>query len=208
MKTENKNAQAYLLHHGIKCRAKYFPTGSVRGWRFSDARTRWTDALRERLAALGFTNYNGEPLSKHSGNGGTFCIFCRGHEELRTSAPVLVGESAALVNEYVADTSGPPARDDDLERAAPFVAIARKNWEAKASDYLRTRGDCGSCVVGAGIAVPYLAPGCRIPRDRMLIEAPGGQGSLTWEDSVNEIVHFLRTQAGLPGAFYQCGRMD
>ncbi len=208
MKPENKNAQAFLLHHGIKARAKYYPAGSVRGWRFADSETKWTPALREKFTALGFTSYNGEPLHEYSGNGGVLCIFCRGHEELRTTAPVLTGPPAALVNKFVADTGPKPATDDDLARAEPFIEAARKTWAQRAGEYLRTRGDEGSCVLGAGISVPYLAPGCRNPRDRMLIDAPGGQGSLTWEDSVSEIVKFLQTQGGLPGAFYSCGRMD
>ncbi len=107
MRQENKNAQAFLLHHGIRCRAKYFPAGSIRGWRFSDMATGWTDAIRERLTALGFTDYNGEPLSKYSGNGGMLCIFCRGHEELRTQEPVLVGPAAPCINDPLPNTEPP-----------------------------------------------------------------------------------------------------
>ena len=207
MKQENKNAQAFLAHHGIRCRAKYFPAGSVRGWRFYDGETRWTTALRERLTALGFTNYNGEPLNQYSGNGGRFEVFCRGNESLRTQPAALAGNPWPTVNEVVVNNEPPPAKDYDLALASDAIAFVRKSWAERAADYLRTKGDQGSCVLGAGISVPYLAPGCRTPRERMLIDAPGGQGSLVWEDSVQEFVAYLRGH-GLPGAFYQCGRMD
>jgi 2-phospho-L-lactate transferase/gluconeogenesis factor (CofD/UPF0052 family) len=80
MRIENKNMQAFLNENGVTARVKYLDKGSLKGtWRLYEPKTDWYNntGLINRLTALGFTNYDGEPLTKFSGNGGTFQIFAR-----------------------------------------------------------------------------------------------------------------------------------
>lgn len=81
------------------------------------------------------------------------------------------------------------------------LSAAEKLWKDRADDYLHRKGDQGTCVLGAGIEVLDVL-GKRVA----FINAPGGQGSLTWETSEEEVVAFLR-EKGLD-AKYCTGRMD
>lgn len=78
MRIENKKMVEFLKANGIKARAKYIATGSLKGtWSLYEPNTDWYDntELQEKLTALGFTNFRGAPLDKFSGNGGRFQIF-------------------------------------------------------------------------------------------------------------------------------------
>lgn len=63
--------------------------------------------------------------------------------------------------------------------------------------------DPGTCVIGAGIQISNVAG-----KQAAFIRVPAsaGQGSLTWERSVADVVAYLRGR-GLD-ARYECGRMD
>ena len=83
MRPENKRMQALLRQHGIKARAKYLWHGSLRGcWRLYAKGVAWTDALRRKLSALDFLDFDHSPLSEFSGNGGDFSVCVRGHKEM------------------------------------------------------------------------------------------------------------------------------
>jgi hypothetical protein len=83
MRPENKRMQEFLKQNGVQAIPKYLATGSLKGcWRLWGKRQPWTDGLRQRLTALGFVDFNGDPLGQYSGNGGLFCVFVRGHNEL------------------------------------------------------------------------------------------------------------------------------
>jgi hypothetical protein len=80
MRIENKKMQEFLKSNGVKARVMYIATGSLKGsWRLYEPKTDWYNntELQDKLTALGFTNYDGGPLTKFSGNGGTFQIFAR-----------------------------------------------------------------------------------------------------------------------------------
>lgn len=67
--------QEFLASKGIQAIPKYLSAGSLKGcWRLSNPATRWSDELANQLNALGFLNFDG--------NGGVFCVFVRGHNEL------------------------------------------------------------------------------------------------------------------------------
>jgi len=83
MRPENKQMQEYLKANGITATPKFLHAGSLRGcWRLYDGSQSWNDALREKLTALGFADFDGKPLGKYAGNGGVFSVFVRGHNEL------------------------------------------------------------------------------------------------------------------------------
>lgn len=85
MRPENYRMMAWLKERGIVARVKWIATGSMkRTWRLYESSTPWTLDLADRLNALGFVDYNNEPLGQFSGNGGMFSVFVRGHEELLT----------------------------------------------------------------------------------------------------------------------------
>jgi hypothetical protein len=80
---ENRRMQEFLASKGIQAIPKYLSAGSLKGcWRLSNPATRWSDELANQLNALGFLNFDGRPLGKFDGNGGVFCVFVRGHNEL------------------------------------------------------------------------------------------------------------------------------
>jgi hypothetical protein len=73
---ENAAMQVWLRERGIDCTPQLQRDGSMRGtWRLYNGALQWTDELREKLTALGFKNYDGEPLGQFSGNGGAFSVF-------------------------------------------------------------------------------------------------------------------------------------
>lgn len=76
------------------------------------------------------------------------------------------------------------------------IREAMKMWEARCAEYVAKHGDQGSCVIGAAIvigSVRYSPP-------------TGAQGSLVWEDSVKDVLGFLR-EHGID-AYYDPGSMD
>lgn len=78
MRTENKQMQEFLVSKGIKAVPKYLYKGSLKGtWRLNGKNQQWTESLRSQLIALGFLDYNGESLTKYSGNGGFFHVNVR-----------------------------------------------------------------------------------------------------------------------------------
>ena len=80
MRIENKKMVEFLNANEVKARVKYIATGSLKGsWRLYEPKTDWYNntELHKKLTALGFTDYDGKPLNKFSGNGGRFQIFAR-----------------------------------------------------------------------------------------------------------------------------------
>lgn len=84
---ENQRMQAFLAENGIDATPKYLPDGSLRGcWRLYNDAVSWSEELAGKLNALGFTDFDGKPLGRFSGNGGSFSVFVRGHNELLEAA--------------------------------------------------------------------------------------------------------------------------
>lgn len=80
---ENQRMQELLRANGIDATPKYIPDGSMRGcWRIYNHALQWTDELRQKLTALGFVDFDNQPLGQFSDNGGMFSVFVRGHNEL------------------------------------------------------------------------------------------------------------------------------
>jgi len=200
--------QAFLLHHGIVCRAKYLPDGSMKHLWHLYGPGKWTPELTAALTALGFTDFDRKPLGRFSGNGGTFSVSVSGHLEFLTSDPVLNGpaSTATFTTPLPVD---PTNNDSDILAARPLIIEARSLWQKRCAEYYLAHGDRGSCVLGAGIAIRYLAPRCRSARSRIIIdsmEATSVQGSCVWEASTGEIIALLKP--ALASAYYCCGRMD
>jgi hypothetical protein len=83
MRPENKAMQAFLARNGVRAMPKYIPDGSLRGcWRLYNLDMPWSMEIADKLNGLGFLGFDGAPLSQHSGNGGLFSTFVRGHNEL------------------------------------------------------------------------------------------------------------------------------
>jgi hypothetical protein len=83
MLPHNKKMKILLKKYGIKCDPMYLQAGSLKhSWRLYNRGQKWTNQLIDSFTLLGFKSYNGEPLSQHSGNGGTFHIFARAPEEI------------------------------------------------------------------------------------------------------------------------------
>lgn len=97
----------------------------------------------------------------------------------------------------------------DLAALAPVIEEARVMWLARTTKHIAERGDEGTCVLGAGIAVHHLPPRCRKPLTRIVISADEfpAQGASTWESSVREVLAFLASK-GVEDAWYSPGRMD
>ena len=76
MRKENKEMKRYLSKNNIFARVKYLDGGSLAGrWRLYNPRQIWNEVLAEQLTNLGFTDFDGKPLGKFSGNGGLFSVF-------------------------------------------------------------------------------------------------------------------------------------
>ena len=87
LRPENQKMQEFLKSNGIDAKAKYIPNGSLRGtWRLYNPVMKWTPELQNKLANLGFTDFDGRALNPYSGNGGVFSVFVRGHDELLQNA--------------------------------------------------------------------------------------------------------------------------
>lgn len=85
MRPENSRMAQFLADNGLPgVRVKYISDGSLKGrWRLYKPNTPWVGTdLPNRLTALGFTDFDGRPLTDYSGNGGVFSVFVRGHNEL------------------------------------------------------------------------------------------------------------------------------
>jgi hypothetical protein len=90
MLDHNKQMKEFLKEHGIDADPKYISEGSMSGvWRltgrakrgaksFDDRYQKWTSELQNKMTLLGFTDFDGQPLSWTSGNGGIFCVFVHG----------------------------------------------------------------------------------------------------------------------------------
>ena len=83
MRIENKRMKDLLQTHGINAIPKRIFNGSLKKtWRLYNPDALWNIELANKLNNLGFANYNNKPLDGLDGNGGRFCVFVRGHEEL------------------------------------------------------------------------------------------------------------------------------
>ena len=99
--------------------------------------------------------------------------------------------------------------DADLKNKQDAIDCAKTLWRDRCQEYMSKEGDAGTCVLGAGIYVYYLAPRCRRPSQHTIIDVSdvcGAQGSLVWEHSEKEVLTFLREQ-GLD-VHYNPGNMD
>lgn len=102
-------------------------------------------------------------------------------------------------------------RDADLNHGTPLrqaLDEASDLWRRLCADFVAKHGDCGTCVLGAGISVPYKAPRSRTVRNLIVIGVPNtaAQGSTTWESSVREVIALLAARGVV--ARYEPGNMD
>jgi len=100
-------------------------------------------------------------------------------------------------------------QDQDLAKLAPTIEKARELWTRLCAETYARRGDIGSCVLGAGLQVRYAAPRKRSYSFKTIITASEvccAQGSLVWEESVKEVIEFLK-ENGIE-ASYNPGYMD
>jgi hypothetical protein len=99
-------------------------------------------------------------------------------------------------------------RDADLEALAPALSEAAALWRTRCAEYVAQHGDVGTCVLGAGIAVPYKAPRARTVTYRVMLRPPdtAAQGASTWEASVHEVIALLESRG--VHAVYSPGFMD
>jgi hypothetical protein len=95
--------------------------------------------------------------------------------------------------------------DSDLAGLAPTISAAAELWRKRCEG----KPDRGSSVLGAGIAVMHRPKRCRKAREKIIID-PGdichAQGSCTWEESVDEVLEFLKSNGVF--AYYASGHMD
>ena len=95
---ENARMADFLAANGIDATPRYLFDGSLRGcWRLYNPATPWSTDLAVKLNDLGFTDYDGKPLGEFSGNGGTFMVFVRGHNELLSETVMVTTASPAPV---------------------------------------------------------------------------------------------------------------
>lgn len=215
MRIENKRMMAFLRHYGIRAKARYTPTGSMKGtWNIWDLETKWEPGIRAMFGALGFMDYDGQPLKEWSGNGGRLSLSVRGHNELLTTDPLEMllpkDPPEPLINVLLEDTRPPAETDETLMAKHEEIRTARDMWAAAIKEQLEKEGDTGTCVLGASISISYLPPKARNRVDRELIsvhQVCSAQGSITWERSVDQVIAYLKG-AGIPSAYYNCGRMD
>lgn len=94
-------------------------------------------------------------------------------------------------------------------RLVNAIIDAKLLWRDKCNQYMRLHGDCGSCVVGAGISISFILKGKRKARKLQIIRAMDicrAQGSVVWEDS-KDIVLKVFEDAGIE-VYYNWGTMD
>lgn len=78
MTEQNKKMKLFLRENGIDAMPKYIKAGSLGGtWRIYNYKMQWWNnkELQEKMHGLGFRDFDGQPLSNLSGNGGLFSIF-------------------------------------------------------------------------------------------------------------------------------------
>ena len=83
----NARVEEFLAANGLPgVKAKWLPDGSLKHTfslyqpdknRAGSYATPWTPELAEKLNALGFCNWNGQPFDRLDGNGGQFSVFAR-----------------------------------------------------------------------------------------------------------------------------------
>ncbi len=80
MTTLNKQMKNLLKTNGIIATPKFITKGSLRGtWRIYNPKISWfeNNELHQKMTSLGFSDFDGKPLDKFSGNGGLFSVFAR-----------------------------------------------------------------------------------------------------------------------------------
>lgn len=102
-------------------------------------------------------------------------------------------------------------KQSDFETLEFHTAITNATimWRERCEAYYNHHGDVGSCVIGAGIEVDFMAPHCKKVSQKMIISVSHvspTQGSCVWEDSITDIIAYLR-ERGID-AHYNPGRMD
>lgn len=84
-------------------------------------------------------------------------------------------------------------RLNELEELKPIIQSARELWRKRVAEFEQSGRHPGSCVAGAGIQAYTLLKRERIPKLRRIINAPSHlQGSCSWEESLGEVLAYLR----------------
>jgi hypothetical protein len=167
---ENVRMQNFLSQNGITAKAKYLGEGSMRGcWRLYWPDVPWTQELADCLNELGFTSAHHEPLDQFSGNGGSFSVCVRGHDELLAEiAPEMEAAPVADTNKPVAKAEYSPALVEELKQAdqdhefypttdAIIRALARDIGLKSKDGYRGHSGHSSVLDVGAGNGKVLLA---------------------------------------------------
>lgn len=87
MLEHNKKMQAFLKGNGINAIPWRIDKGSMKGcWRIYSKKGKgfehmepWTTDTAAKMTALGFKDFDWQPLGQFSGNGGMFQVFARTH---------------------------------------------------------------------------------------------------------------------------------
>ena len=209
MRPENQHMKAFLAHHGIKARVEYIRKGSMKGSWHLTLDHGWTADIVELFSRLGFTGTDHGPLLFYPCGYVSTCKFVCGHDELVNSPPVFSTPPAPPLP-IIKEQLPAPETETSLDKAAAIILQAKEMWRQRCADFFAKHGDRGCSILGAGIAVKFLYPRCRIPRNRIIIypeEVSRWQGECVWANSAGEIVTFLK-ENGLPSAFFESGHMD
>ena len=201
----------FLAHNGIQAKARYVHKGSMKGtWQlcYKSKVQELTQALVDRLVLLGLTNYDGTPLRVYY-EGRSFDLSVRGHDEFLTTDPDLSTTPMEPVPFVAPSWYKAPSIPEDLEKHHTLVAEVRRTWRGRCAEYVRKHGDKGTCVMGASIGIELLLRGRKNPISHTLINVSDicyAQGSLVWEDSVDEMLTLLRD--AFPSVQYNPGSMN
>lgn len=96
-------------------------------------------------------------------------------------------------------------QDKDLEKFSKDFEEIQDRW----FEIWKARGskDEGTCCLGVGLRVNYVAPRCRTPKSKLVVNWTWSQGDLEAQRTKDEILELCESY-GLTGVSYECGRMD
>lgn len=120
----------------------------------------------------------------------------------------------AEVPQYKTPLMSTACEEEDMVRLRRYLSQASHIWhlaiEAAADERVRKgeRRDVGTCVLGAGLGVYFLAPGETQAEEQTMITPPCRyQGSMSWKGIPFDVVKLYLKCCGFD-AHYIRGRMD
>lgn len=103
--------------------------------------------------------------------------------------------------------------EKDLPKIQKIIKEAETLWNNLTKEYLKKeKGDWGTCVLGAGIQIPYIPKETKKLKKLthlQIINQPNCcQGSVNWEgERLKAVLNFLKNN-GIENAKYNAGYMD